>query len=226
MNKSKKRWKLLIVIAVSGLAMTLPAKAALAGPGAVTGSKHDLGSPGSPSCVKCHIAHGGRGEYLWARTPNTAGGSGEAPLCYSCHDGTVTSAGRYAFDTAYRQHDEGDCKTCHNAHSNQYGRFLDFSAGANFCNSCHSSGEHDHPVNVQPGAGDTPVDQIFNPNTNDFSGTRLYNQAGTALATTGGYVKCLTCHSPHGGNGENITTMPHANSGNSTSPLCQNCHGG
>ncbi|MHB0975627.1 MAG: cytochrome c3 family protein [Candidatus Aquicultorales bacterium] len=218
--------KLLLVMVVLIAALAVGGGMALAaGESAVIGSKHDLGSAGSPACSKCHIPHKGQGDYLWARTPNSAGGAGEASLCYSCHDGTVTSAGKYAFNTAYRQHAEGDCKTCHNPHSGQYGRFLRFTAGANFCTVCHNVGSHDHPIDKQPGAGNVPKDQVFDPNAGDFSGTRLYNQGGTAVATTGGYIKCMTCHTPHGGSGESINTMPYGSGSSSVSPLCQNCHG-
>jgi predicted CXXCH cytochrome family protein len=44
------------------------------------------------------------------------------------------------------------------------------------------------------------------------------------VATGSGYVKCLTCHAPHGAAGEALTTMPTKSAADASAPLCQNCH--
>ncbi len=71
----------------------------------VVGTDHDVMVDENP-CEGCHIPHGASGDFLWANTPNTGpgssvitddGGVGSSsavkPLCYSCHDGSPTTAG-------------------------------------------------------------------------------------------------------------------------------------
>ena len=106
----------------------------------VIGSKHDIGSPGVSACEQCHIPHNAYGDYLWARNPDRADGLylELKELCYSCHDGTVTDRGDFAFDQNLSQHPTNpgkrgeDCDMCHDAHGADYGNFLLFPAGANF----------------------------------------------------------------------------------------------
>jgi len=209
--------------------LALGAYGAFGQQGHIIGSKHDLASPGVAACEQCHIPHDAYGDYLWARGPNPAGGTyvGIRPLCYSCHDGTVTEEGRYAFDETLSQHPtvpgepSKDCDMCHNAHTPEYGNFLLFPSGANLCRSCHGkAGPTDHPVDVD--AAVAPLDSQWNPITGDLSGTRLWDAAG---AGPGSQVKCLSCHSAHGGlQGSDLSTMLYRDPTSTISPLCQNCH--
>lgn len=200
--------------------------------GDIIGSKHDIGSPGVSACEQCHIPHDAYGEYLWARNP---GGAGEVylelrELCYSCHDGTVTERGAYAFDESLSQHPTSPgkrgetCDMCHDAHGPDYGNFLLFPAGANFCQSCHGKATlSDHPVDADSiAAGYAPADVQWDPNVGDFSGTRLWDPGGTQSGT---YVKCLSCHAAHGAVADTqLNTMSYRDPTSTISPLCQNCH--
>ncbi|MDA8187082.1 MAG: hypothetical protein M0T85_02935 [Dehalococcoidales bacterium] len=222
-----------VLVMVGVAVMTLFAAAvAYAGPGDVIGTKHNLGSAGNPACLVCHTPHDAKGSYLWAR--NVGSGSGLKPLCYSCHDGTVTNTGSYAFDATKYQHpvtpgSKGqDCDRCHNPHSNTW-KFLTLSqTNADLCTTCHGkSGSNNHPIDVLADKW-PPTDQVWDPKatpTPDFSGTRLWDSAGTTVVTTGsGYVKCLTCHNPHGASTNTLNTMPTSSATDGSSPLCQNCH--
>jgi predicted CXXCH cytochrome family protein len=68
-----------------------------------------------------------------------------------------------------------------------------------------------------------PTDQIFNadamPDTDQ--GTRLWTPDGLSVSSVPAtaQMKCLTCHTPHGGVNENLNTMSTSNSA-----LCVNCH--
>ena len=199
------------------------------GPGEIVNSKHNLGSPGSPACLACHQPHNAKGSYLWARA--VGAGSGLRPLCYSCHDGSVTSVGSEAFNPNLSQHvvsggTKGqDCDRCHDPHRNTWKFTTLTSTNADVCSACHGLNTgNDHPVNVNDTAW-LPADRVWDPVANDLSGTRLFDSTGTSLVTSGpGYVKCLTCHAAHGGSGASLNTMPLTSATNSTSPLCQNCH--
>ena len=181
----------------------------------VTGTVHNLAIPGTGVCANCHVAHNAQGDFLWARPVGTTF-TGIKALCYSCHDGTIAHE-EYAFSETYAQH-AGECSTCHNPHNNSYGMFLTFASGANLCNDCHSGDIGiGHPVNVV--ASMTPTDATFAPPT-DMSGTRLYDAAGTTSGGTS--VKCLTCHTAHGGfAGTALNTMDYSAT---SAALCTNCH--
>lgn len=188
------------------------------------GTPHDVASPDTPVCVYCHVPQESDGDALWARKPNSTGSfAGLRPLCFSCHDGTVTASGAYAFDLSRPLHLRSagvvgaDCDRCHDAHGTAYGRFLKLPSAADFCRDCHArAGPVDHPVDVDARAGGTdPADTSWDPYHDDFQGTRLWNEEGTG---PGDYVKCMSCHATHGGQPEtNFNTMP-------TGSLCQNCH--
>ena len=198
----------------------------------VIGSKHDIGSPGVSACEQCHIPHNAYGDYLWARNPDRADGLylELKELCYSCHDGTVTDRGDFAFDQNLSQHPTNpgkrgeDCDMCHDAHGADYGNFLLFPAGANFCQSCHGKATSvDHPVDTDSlAAGYAPADAQWDPNVGDSSGTRLWDAGGVQPGT---YVKCLSCHAAHGTTpGTQLNTMSYRDPTSTISPLCQNCH--
>jgi len=197
----------------------------------VSGTKHDVATSGSPPCVSCHIQRDAEGELLYAREPNSVGPySGLKPLCFSCHDGTVAPLKGYVFDLTRPDHPSEpgargqDCTRCHDPHETGEGKFLKLPGGADFCRNCHfRAGPTDHPVDIDAvAAGMAPVDSHWDPEAGDFSGTRLWNAEGTG---PGSDVKCLTCHSPHGGQpGTDMNTVPPSPLDRSAAPLCQSCH--
>ncbi len=197
----------------------------------VSGTKHDIATPGNPSCVSCHLQKDPDGQALWAVQPNAAGPfSGTKPLCFSCHDGTVTARGStLVFDPSRPEHPSAalqgqGCDRCHDPHNTGYGNFIKVPGDASFCRSCHfRAGPTDHPVDIDAlAAGIRPQDTHWDPAQGDFSGTRLWNEAGTGPGST---IKCLTCHSPHGGQpNTDINTFAFSPADNSYLPLCQSCH--
>ena len=199
----------------------------------VADTPHDLAAPGASPCVYCHLPRDDGSDLLWAGDPNPGGQfSGLKPLCFSCHDGTVTAAGSYVFDASRPEHlsnpglKDQDCDRCHDPHEAKNSAFVKVPGAANFCQSCHSrAGPTDHPVDVSaPAVGIKPVDQHWDPDVSDFNGTRLWNDAGDA---PGDVMKCLTCHSPHGGQpNTEINTVAFNSSHESFLPICQNCHYG
>jgi predicted CXXCH cytochrome family protein len=89
-GKKMKKLALLLV----GIAIILPATV-FAG---VEGSDHDLSAGAASLCTTCHLPHNALGDNLWASTPDGTF-SGVQDLCYTCHDGSVTSVGlTTAFD--------------------------------------------------------------------------------------------------------------------------------
>ena len=198
----------------------------------IVGTQHDVSVPGMPVCLYCHLRRDPGGEALWTRQPTAdTPFSGIKPLCFSCHDGTVSALNStYAFDPSRPEHarDPGvrgqDCDRCHDAHNTGYGKFVKLPWGANFCRNCHyRAGPADHPVNVDAiAAGFVPADKDWDPLAGDFSGTRLWNSEGTG---PGNEVKCLTCHSAHGAQPRSaINTVVLAPDSGNPVPICFNCH--
>ncbi len=197
----------------------------------VSGTKHDIATPGNEACVSCHIPRATDGELLWASQPYTeASFSGLKPLCYSCHDGTVATVGRYAFAQGYPEHKTvpglkgQDCDRCHDPHDEGYGKFIKYDGGAEFCSNCHkAAGPADHPVNISiTKLGQEPLDTTWDPEAGDGQGTRLWNESGTG---PGDNVKCLSCHAPHGGVPETkMNTLGTSTSHGEFLTLCENCH--
>ncbi len=224
-------WVLALVAVV--LVVTVGAERVLGESEDVHGTPHDLAAPGDSPCVYCHLPREDGGEILWARDPSAGGPlAGMKTLCFSCHDGTVTWEGMYAFSTDRTMHvtDSGvrgqDCDLCHDPHGADNNRFVKVAGNANFCRSCHQdAGPDDHPVDVDARAtGVEPEDGTWDPDHGDFSGTRLWNSEGTAPGT---FVKCLSCHATHGGvPGTEFNSMPFESSHEAFLPLCLNCHFG
>ena len=201
--------------------------------GKVIGSQHDLGvaagAAGVSACEVCHLPRDARATLLWSEDPHAGDErfSGIAPACYSCHDGTVTDSGLHVFDTALAQHpvEPGkggdDCDMCHDPHLADYGNFLLFPAGANLCKTCHAGGDSvSHPLNVDAaGPGIVPQDDRWDPDAGDFSGTRLWDEAGSRPGTL---LKCLSCHAAHGTASETLVSI--AADGQGSTSLCANCH--
>lgn len=102
----KKFVALIVALAAVALALTM-VTAGQAGKGDIFGSDHDTGSPGNPTCAQCHTPHKAGGMYLWASVPNSGytGDSEILPLCFSCHDGSVSS-GSYIPDASHN-HPQG-----------------------------------------------------------------------------------------------------------------------
>ncbi len=201
---------------------------AYAGTGDVLGTKHNTGSPGNPACNVCHTPHDAKGSYLWARS--VGAGAGLKPLCYSCHDGSVTKKVDVAFDATKVQHPATagtkgqDCDRCHDSHAKTYMFTTLSNLGANMCSSCHGkTGSVNHPIDVVD-ANALPTARAFDPSLN-ITGTVLFDQAGSVVVTSGsGYIKCLTCHASHGTVNDKLTTMATTSAADASSPLCQNCH--
>lgn len=199
----------------------------------VSGTRHDVATPGSAVCTYCHVPRDPGDEVLWE-----SGGEGGTEverwsvksLCFSCHDGTVTATGSYVFDPNRPQHpstagfSDQDCTRCHDPHDDGQKKFLKLPGDANFCQNCHSrAGPMNHPVNIDPHvSGIVPLDEEFDPGAGDFSGTRLWNPQGDG---PGNIIKCLTCHSPHGGQpGSEINTVAVSGFRDPAESICQNCH--
>ena len=228
---------ILLIVAVGTVALALTlVSTSQAGKSGIVGTDHDVGSPGNPACAQCHLPHDASGDYLWAKTPSGAM-SGLGSLCFSCHDGTVAVSGQYIPTTDNHLTNPGtldeDCDRCHDPHADNW-KFAtdDLSASfanANLCASgdCHASQmtSDDHAVDVLAGSY-LPTDRAFDPNASDFSGTRLFNAAGDSMVATGdAYLKCGSCHSPHGAiSGSSLNSMAPTSATDSHSPLCENCH--
>ena len=169
---------------------------------------------GVSACEVCHLPRDASGQLLWSEDPHAGDErfSGIAPACYSCHDGTVTDSGLHVFDAALAQHpmEPGevgkDCDMCHDPHLADYGNFLLFPSGANLCKTCHANGDSvSHPLNVDAaGPGIVPQDDRWDPDAGDFSGTRLWDEAGTRPGTL---LKCLSCHAAHGAASESLLSI-------------------
>lgn len=209
----------------------LGAKVVLGEEREVSGTEHDLAIPGTSVCVNCHVPWDPNTEVLWATKPNTSGSfAGLRPLCFSCHDGTVTSVGAFGFDLSRPLHLRNpgvrgeDCDRCHDVHGTPYAKFLKLPGGAGFCQNCHLiAGAGGHPVDVNArAAGIEPLDSHWDPYAGDLHGTRLWNQEGTG---PGDYLKCLSCHATHGGEpGTEFNTLPYTSTDESSPSLCRNCH--
>lgn len=220
-----------LAVVLVGLLLLGGVKVVLGETKQVAGTKHDVATPGTEPCIYCHVPRTDGEEILWASDTSAGGAvSGMKVLCFSCHDGTVTWEGMYAFYPHKTMHvrESGvkgrDCDLCHDPHESPYGKFLKVQGAANFCQSCHTgSGANDHPYDVAArAAGVEPEDTTWDPDNGDFGGTRLFNSDGTG---PGDYVKCLSCHATHGGVPDTaFNTMPLGASHDEFLPLCMNCH--
>ncbi|KXS41070.1 MAG: hypothetical protein AWU54_1755 [Candidatus Frackibacter sp. T328-2] len=126
----------------------------------------EIKSTGHPlnGCSSCHLPHGAHGDKLWTFTPNLQTQKGTKlisinALCYSCHDGTITSKGKDFFDNLKTTHPVGvkipdymtipddfpldhkermTCGTCHNPHNSDAESYLRVSnKTGKLCVSCH-----------------------------------------------------------------------------------------
>lgn len=177
-----------IAIVLAGvLVLSLPATTF----GGVSGSDHDLTGAGEKLCFACHIPHNALGDKLWAQTPSTTF-SGVQDLCYTCHDGGVTSIGlTTVFDETAQQHKnvgpdcsgDGACHDVHNQNPNGTGRFAVVTETNNsYCETCHDA----TMFSGAEGLGD--------------------HTAGLTHFTNGGTFTCNQCHTVHGATAQ--TTNP------------------
>lgn len=122
-----------------------------------------VGHPGG--CSTCHVPHDAGGNRLWPYAPSTKTEKGVVvsandALCFSCHDGTVTTKGQHFFDKDGSTHPidikpsakvkvpdtlpldkEGKvvCTSCHNPHNTALKKYLRLSwDNGELCVACHS----------------------------------------------------------------------------------------
>lgn len=179
----KKLLTIIIVVALLSLPMVVNAK--------VAGSDHDLTGGGQDLCFACHTPHNAQGDKLWHTTPSGTF-TGVADLCYTCHDGSVTTIGtNTAFNALLQQHatvgpdcsGDGACHDVHNQNPDLTGKFLVVTAtNGNYCETCHGA----TPFPGAEGLGD--------------------HTAGITHYTNGGTFTCNQCHTPHGATAQ--TTNP------------------
>jgi len=208
---------------VVGLGLLLLPSLVFAG---VSGSDHDLTGGGDKLCQACHIPHNALGDKLWARTPSGTFG-GVMDLCYTCHDGSVTSVGlTNVFDITLEQHLNAgvDCSgagACHDVHNQNPnppggpqtpggGRFVVVtSTNGTYCETCHDA---------------TP-----------FPGAEALGDhtAGIEHYTQSGVFTCNQCHSVHGAANQTVSpylTAPILLGDNYPSTywgaFCISCHSG
>lgn len=178
--------RLATILAIAGL-VTIPSLA-FAG---IAGSDHDRGGQ---ICQNCHIPHNAQGDKLWFEAPSGTF-TGIQDLCYSCHDGSVTSVGlTTAFNSTLQQHkgiaangSTGDCDGCHDVHNqnpNLTGKFLyadvTISANSEYCSGCHD--------------GSAPTEYA----AADALGNHVYGAASTTNHYNASGFSCVQCHTPHG----------------------------
>ncbi|MBI5467298.1 MAG: hypothetical protein HY975_03775 [Candidatus Kerfeldbacteria bacterium] len=217
-----------LILILGGIALLVPG-VVFAG---ITGSDHDMrsyagaGTVTKELCFACHTPHNASGTKLWART---VGGpfSGVQNLCYTCHDGTITTIGTTtAFNAAKEQHKavggecsvDGGCHDVHNQSPNGTGKFLtvtDANANATYCDECHDA----TPFTGAEALGDH---------------TTTGNNHRWNVAGTGGTLTCNGCHTPHGATAQSAAigglTNPILLASNNTSTVygqfCVSCHNG
>lgn len=169
-----------ILIATLGLALLCLPMASMAG---VAGSDHDLTGGGQKLCEACHTPHNAQGDNLWGAAPSGTF-TGVQDLCYTCHDGGVTSVGlTTAFDATAEQHaivgsdcsGAGACHDVHNQNPNGTGRFIVVTETNNsYCETCHDA----TMFTGAEGLGD--------------------HTAGITHFTNGAGFTCNQCHTVHG----------------------------
>ena len=137
--RSLKRAAALVFAGAGLLLMVASATVVLGDTKDIANTSHDLAAPGGSPCVSCHLPRASEGELLWAGEPNAGGQfSGLKPLCFSCHDGTVTATGSYVFDASRPEHlsnpglRDQDCDRCHDPHETKYDKFVKVPGAANF----------------------------------------------------------------------------------------------
>jgi predicted CXXCH cytochrome family protein len=121
---------------------------------------------------------------------NAGSGPGQDPELKNPITGKVRLYGLDAQSRAVATKNNGDyveCTSCHDAHDNQYGKFLiDSNLGSNVCTSCHRK-ETGAVAGIGTLAHDNATSVNYNPDNS--SPARIGEQVGQ--------VKCMNCHYTH-----------------------------
>ncbi len=176
----------------------------------VGGFDSPANDPGVSSSIEpiCYSCHDGTG---------VNNGTGLATVFSPQHTNhpTHSASSKDPSGTAYGA--GRDCDLCHDPHDDgntsflRYeqvveGKWMPVSVGGTFCASCHSEEAEmprNHAVGVPPGRDGTvshlPVDSVWSPAANDYSGARLYDPGSHLVSiATNAVVECGSCHTPHG----------------------------
>ncbi|MBI5018056.1 MAG: hypothetical protein HZB55_21535 [Deltaproteobacteria bacterium] len=188
----------------------------------LSGSPSPAAEPDLP-CVLCHPSRDRAAFEILSSLPGVSvrEESGQAFVCYSCHNGSVVDSRSVLWrgaqhPTAFvpnRPLPKGyplysgrrfDCGTCHSPHGKGTVRWLRGSGdGQTSCAGCHPDWAEAH-VGRRPGAG----------------AQRAVQALGATLGA-GGRMVCGTCHRLHGGQGKALLVTTSAE-GKET--LCVTCH--
>lgn len=116
-------------------------------------------------------------------------------MCLSCHQDQTAHLRRKSVHAPFR---DGDCTKCHEAHAGDHPTLTRKPAELELCESCHK--RHGHPVDVKMSAKLSLL-----PNSK-------------AKLNREGKVTCLTCHSSHAADQENLLLY------DKNRDLCLQCH--
>jgi predicted CXXCH cytochrome family protein len=178
------------LITVLSAALLLLPVSSMAG---VAGGDHDLTGGGQKLCETCHLPHNALGARLWASAPSGTF-TGVQDLCYTCHDGGVTSVGvTTVFNATLEQHatvgtdcsGAGACHDVHDQNPNGTGKFTVAGVtetNGSYCETCHDATQ----FTGAEGLGD--------------------HTAGITHFTNGTTFTCNQCHTVHGATAQ--TTNP------------------
>lgn len=202
-----------------------------------------------PDCVKCHDAHSNTWVFLDPDRFGAIDTDGDevpdtdmlnASVCAWCHEGS-----RHGIDTwvdSIPVPADGDPETgdqCDNEIDDDGDEVINDGCVVGQVAVPHST--HPEMVTEPEGAADfePPVgaDRTWNGDAAmDLSGTRLwsddtvyYNSPGDDTAqfvefTGPGDIRCMTCHTPHAAQNEQLTSMATSEVDSSHAPVCENCH--
>ena len=187
------------------------------------------------SCVFCHTPHGGTTGFLaplWNRSSVSAStwtaaqlynsstldnasrptavlgavNSSDAPLCYSCHDGSSLAGGLN--NPPASNGNQQPAFTGTGAGVDAVGNQANLNFGGTALNN-------DHPIGMDYGTVQGNDTGGFNAET-----TANVDVGGLPLYTANGVMWCSTCHDVHNQGGG----QPFLNKSNSGSALCTTCH--
>jgi predicted CXXCH cytochrome family protein len=212
---------------VAALALVVGlAPGALAGPGQVRGSKHDLSTAGGSAsrattetqiCVFCHTPHHANpAPQLWNHQASAATYAAYGSSTFE--SGTVSGTFN-TFPGRSAQQPAGSAKLCLSCHDGTIalGATLNDGtialSGSSFVPATANLGldlSNDHPVSFLRVAG---AAQVVDPPAGD----------AVRLETGTSYVQCLSCHDPHNQNGD-ATAGKFLVKTNQRSAICTTCH--
>jgi predicted CXXCH cytochrome family protein len=178
-----------------------------------------------PDCIRCHDAHSDAFVFLDADLFQPIDTDGDdipdtdtlnASLCISCHEG---------WRHGVQSHDPVD---------------LD---GDTEPDEYYAIGHSTHPEMItEPdgagGFGPPPgADRHWDGDASDFSGIRLWSDdtsyssiqgapdiAQYVVESSNADIRCMSCHTPHGAQNDQLTAMASSTEVDSGAPICQNCH--